>query len=104
MGPLCSLRPAKGIVRKSYLHTAFCLWRICGVHHGFIIPTNSVCLCVRTCVCTSVSLKSMNQWFENRPAFSRVRDLLLLSQTTRRCGRRRTSYRTNTEVYLLIKI
>lgn len=36
----------------------------------------------------------MNQWFENRPAFCRVRDLLLLSQTTRRLGRRRLSWGT----------
>lgn len=35
----------------------------------------------------------MNQWLENRPAFCRVKDLLLLSHTTRRWGRRRLSWR-----------
>lgn len=33
----------------------------------------------------------MNQWLEKRPAFCRVRDLLLLSPTKRRRGSRRTS-------------
>lgn len=50
---------------------------------------------VCTCVWTSASLNRMNQWLENRPAFCRVKDLLLLlSQTTRRCGRRRLSWWT----------
>lgn len=66
----------------------------------------SVCLhvCVCTCVCSSASLNRMNQWLENRPAFCRVRDLLLLSQTTRRCGRRRTSWWTNTHVLYISSI
>lgn len=57
-----------------------------------------------TCECTSVSLNSINQWLEKRPAFCRVRHRLLLSHTTRRCGRRRTSCITNTGVCLLTKI
>lgn len=60
-----------------------------------------VSMCLFTCVCTSASLNSMNQWLEKRPAFCRVRDLLLLSQTTRRCGRRRTSCWTNTHGHSL---
>lgn len=48
-------------------------------------------MCLFTCMCTSASLNRMNQWLVKRPAFCRVRDLLLLSQRTRRCGSRRTS-------------
>lgn len=54
-----------------------------------------------TCVCTSASLNRMNQWLENRPAFCRVSDLLLLSHTTRRCGRRRASWWTNTRTHFI---
>lgn len=46
----------------------------------------------------------MNQWLEKRPAFCRVRDLLLLSHTTRRRGRRRPSWRTNTHIKFHTKI
>lgn len=69
---------------------------------NFWADFRSACVC--TWVCTSVSLNSMNQWLENRPAFCRVRDLLLLSHTTRRCGRRRTSWWTNTQCIFLIKL
>lgn len=53
--------------------------------------TLRACKCLFTCMCTRASLNRMNQWLEKRPAFCRVSDLLLLSQTKRRCGSRRTS-------------
>lgn len=50
---------------------------------------------VCTCMCTRTSLNRMKQWLEKRPAFWRVRDLLLLSHTTRRWGTRRASWKFN---------
>lgn len=91
-----------------------CCWKSCvqlsplNVTVGAVIESCSLPINKRkrvcTCVCTSASLNSMNQWLEKRPAFCRVRDLLLLSHTTRRRGRRSPSWRTNTHLKSHTKI
>lgn len=91
MGLVTSGSLSDSSIPHSFSNESTKTWLICTV----LMSSNT-----RTCVCTSASLNSMNQWLEKRPAFCRVRVLLLLSHTTRRLGRRRTSCKNQTHTFL----